>query len=346
MARRHSAKTTKKDINTNQQTQVQCPYCPKAYKTPGFWLTNHLMLKHRKGFDIQTIIIDSVIIAVLINSLFYYGIIDKITGQEPPPVRIEKNQYKLMTAKTLSDLNFSKCSDVTDTFGYNFSNLYCGVEAKSPEIAKETIEFFKEIKKTFLRMPESSNKPELCASNVTVEDGAMLIDNCDIAYKDLKLSDSGYAITINFKPLWRIDESSIHYLFDIINGNNSERNRISLYTQNGYLKYSILNKYGTEEHLIKIDLKNNSGWKEQNFNKIEIGWFGDRMFIDLNGNNNNKVVGNIDLNLNDSFLFLGSNVFGNDQATGYFDYIYVRKYVYPEPTGQVGVTESPPVEKR
>ena len=43
------------------------------------------------------------------------------------------------------------------------------------------------------------------------------------------------------------------------------------------------------------------------------------MFIDLNGNNN-KVVENIDLNLDDAFLFLGSNVFGSDQATGYYNY--------------------------
>ncbi len=306
------------------------------------------MLKHRKGFDIQTIFIDSVIIAVFINSLFYYGIIDKITGQEPPPVRIEENQYKLITAQKLSDLNFSKCSDVTEAFGYNFSDLNCGrsIEAKSPEIVKEIIEFFKEIKKTFLRMPEYSNKPELCASNVTVEDGTMLIDNCDIAYKKFQFSDAGYAIGIKFKPIWKLNEYSTHYLLDIIGGNDSEKNRISLYAQNGYLKYSILNKYGTEEHSIKIDLGNNSGWNEQNFNKIEIGWFGDRMFIDLNGNNNNKVVGNIDLNLGDSFLFLGSNVFGKGQATGYFDFIYARKYVYPEPTAILGQEESQPVDNR
>lgn len=234
----------------------------------------------------------------------------------------EKNITNILFTQKLSEWKVSKCSDVVEGLGNKFPELNC---AKSNE-------------------PEYSNKPELCESNLTVENGTMLIDNCDIAYKKLKLSDSGYAIGINFKPIWKIYQNSSHYLFDIISGNDSERNRISLYTQNGYLKYSIFNKYGTEEHLIKIDLRNSSDWKEQNFNKIEIGWFGDRMFIDLNGNNNNKMVGNIDLNLDDSFLFLGSNVFGNDQATGYFDYIHVRNYVYPEPQWAVwGQPESQPV---
>lgn len=222
----------------------------------------------------------------------------------------ENNITEILFTQKLSEWNVTNCSDVVEGIGNKFPALNC---AKSKE-------------------SEYSNKPELCESNLTVKNGAFLIDNCDIAYKKLKLSDSGYAIGINFKPIWNLYQNSSHYLFDIINGNDSERNRISLYTQNGFLKYSISNKYGTEEHLIKIDLKNDSGWKEQNFNKIEIGWFGDRMFVDLNGNNNNKVVGNIDLNLDDSYLFLGSNVFGNDQAIGYFDYIYVRNYVYPEPS--------------
>ncbi len=315
MARSHSIKTTKNNTNVNQPMQVQCPYCQKEYKKPGFWLTNHLMLKHRKGFDIRIFFIDAVIITFIIggavNALFYYGIIDKITGLESPPVRIEGNQFKLILTQKLSEWNVSECSDVVEGLGNKFPQLNCAKPNES----------------------EYSNKPELCASNVTVKDGAMLIDNCDIAYQKFHISSDGYAIGINFKPLWKIDEYSVHYLLDIISGNDSERNRISLYTQNGYLKYSISNKYGTKENLIKIDLRNNSGWKEQDFNQIQIKWYGDFMIIDLNGNVRVKVVENNDLNLSDSFLFLGSNVFGVEQATGYFDEdIFGYKYVYPEAT--------------
>lgn len=220
----------------------------------------------------------------------------------------ENNITDILFTQKLSEWNVKNCSDVVEGLGNKFPALNC---VKSNE-------------------SEYSNKPELCESNPTVENGALLIDNCDIAYQKIKLSDSGYAIEINFKPIWKIYQNSSYYLLDTISGNDSERNRISLYTQKGFLKYSILNKYGTEEHLIKIDLKNDSYWKEQNFNKIKIGWFGDRMFIDLNGNNNNKVVGNIDLNLDDAFLFLGSNVFGNDQATGYYNFFLIQNYVYPQ----------------
>ncbi|MBU4246217.1 MAG: hypothetical protein ABIF85_00925 [Nanoarchaeota archaeon] len=225
----------------------------------------------------------------------------------------QKEIKELMLTDKISDWNVNSCPDIVDNLKTKFPELTC----------------------------LSPIKTEYCASQPTIENSTLLIDGCDIAYKKIDLPDSGYAIRIRFKSSWNANIDSIHYLFDNIGGDNPERNRISLYVQNGYLKYSILNEYGTEEHMMKLKLENNSAWNEKEFNTIEIGWVKDqnRMFLEVNGNEYNKVVGNISLNTSNSIMFLGSAIFGNYQADGYFDYWFVRKYIYPEPTVSIGAEQ-------
>jgi hypothetical protein len=93
---------------------------------------------------------------------------------------------------------------------------------------------------------------------------------------------------------------------------------------------------GTEEHTLKVDLRNNSGWNEKGFNNIEFGWVSNRMFLNLNGNTINRAVGDIGVDTSDSFIFVGSSIYGVYQANGYFDHYYARKYIYPEPTATFG----------
>ena len=298
--------------NISENTPVKCPYCDKGYKTVGFWFDNHLIFKHKKNFETKTILID-IIIALVIGILFYgvqhfesaiteenivknikvsaFDVKENITQQTVELKIGQKEIEELIKTKKLSDWNISSCSEIVKEFGSKYSDLQC----KAPQVN--------------------------CESNITIENGSILVNDCDIFYRKIKFYGSNIAVRVKFKPLWDVEDSSNHYLFDIISGGNGESNRISLYTQNGYLKFSIISIEGTEEHVIKMSLKNYSVWNESNFNIIDLGWITekDRMFLRLNGHNYEQTVGDININLSDADLFLGSSIFGGYQANGYFD---------------------------
>ncbi|MCD6590360.1 MAG: hypothetical protein J7K72_00110 [Candidatus Aenigmarchaeota archaeon] len=55
------------------------------------------------------------------------------------------------------------------------------------------------------------------------------------------------------------------------------------------------------------------------------------IFLGVNERRISNVVNLTKLNLVNVTLFLGSDISKQNQAEGYFDYIFIRKYIFPEP---------------
>ena len=171
-----------------------------------------------------------------------------------------------------------------------------------------------------------------CMNNPKIVNNSLLIDGCDSIYKMMNLSDEGYSAVIIFKSIWYPD-NDIHYLLDI--SKDLESNRISLFTENNFLKLRIYQENGTETTLkIRID---NLGfnWNNNEWYRIEIKWFkpSGQVFLNINYNDvAEDVLGKIELDLQQTKLFLGSDAKGKNQADGFFNYIFVTQYIYPEPT--------------
>lgn len=177
---------------------------------------------------------------------------------------------------------------------------------------------------------------KVCLNNPTIEDGAILIDECDSIYEAISLTEEGYRIMTKFKPQWNPD-NKIHYLLDVSTG--LENNRISLFTENNFLKLRVYQEDGTET-TIKTRIDNlGLDWESDEGYNIEIKWFkpSGNIFLDVNHKTVvESSIGKMHINLEQSKLFLGSDIKGRNQADGYFDYIAVAKYVYPEPKGYIG----------
>jgi len=167
------------------------------------------------------------------------------------------------------------------------------------------------------------------------EGGIIFIGKCSSLYRQINLLDKGYAIGIKFLSKW-FDEgerSNIHYLLDIGN-TKREGSRISIFVENNLIKYRISTE--NEEYILKQNLKNvkwNDYKLSDNWNEIEIGWDmrSGYIFLDVNGKKISNVVNFSKLNLANVTLFLGSDISKQNQAEGYFDYIFIRKYIFPEP---------------
>lgn len=177
-----------------------------------------------------------------------------------------------------------------------------------------------------------------CMNNVTIINGMIFIDNCDSIYAKMNIIDDGNVILTKFKPTFNLDDT-IHYILDL--SNDLERNRISLFIENRYLKLRVYNNDGTEI-TIKYKLE---VWENENFYDFKIQFYKPtgHLFLRIN----NKVVAStvfnqIDLDLINSKLYLGSDVNGENQAEGYFKYSMIGIYHYPEPIYSFGAEESAP----
>ena len=171
-----------------------------------------------------------------------------------------------------------------------------------------------------------------CKNNPTIIDGTLLIDKCDSIYRKINLTEDGYRIITRFKPLWNPDNKT-YYILDVSKG--LENNRISLFTENNFLKLRIYQDNGTEVTIKKRIDKFGLDWKNTEWYRIEMRWWkpSGKIFLNVNGKDVvGVIVGKINLNLKNAKLFLGSDMNGENQAFGYFDYIVVAKYVYPELT--------------
>jgi|GEM_PF-6344411 len=269
-------------------------------------LTNWFRKKYRGRLWYGILIwgvIFTIIISLIIGGVFFFiqsnennkstaKITSNISSASEGLLTGQKEIKEILLTQKLAEWNVSKCSDILEGLGSNFSELKCVVQPIT----------------------------EPCISNPTIENDALFINNCDISFyrTDFPLDS---AIEITVKPLWKLEDTSPHYLIDTISGQYPENNRVSLYVINGYLKYTIFNEPGTEEHTIKINLNNRSLWDKEKFNSIMVGWYPEqhKMFIILNQTRFTKFVGNINLNLNDSIFSIGSSVFGNNQGEGLYD---------------------------
>lgn len=177
---------------------------------------------------------------------------------------------------------------------------------------------------------------KVCLNNPTIEDGTILMDECDSIYKAISLNEEGYRIMTKFKPQWNPD-NRIHYLLDVSAG--LENNRISLFTENNFLKLRVYQEDGTET-TIKTRIDNlGLNWKSDEWYNIEVKWFkpSGNIFLDVNHKTvAEDIIGEMHINLEQSKLFLGSDMKGRNQADGYFDYTAVAKYIYPEPKVYIG----------
>ena len=108
---------------------------------------------------------------------------------------------------------------------------------------------------------------KVCLNNPTIEDGTILIDECDSIYKAISLNEEGYDIMTKFEPQWNPD-NRIHYLLDVSAG--LENNRISLFTENNFLKLRVYQQDGTET-TIKTRIDNlGLNWKSDEWYNIEV----------------------------------------------------------------------------
>ncbi len=107
------------------------------------------------------------------------------------------------------------------------------------------------------------------------------------------------------------------------------------------MKLRLYNTNGTEITIkYKLDVLENENF--YNF-KIQFHKPTGHLFLYIN----NKIVAStvfnqIDLNLINSKLYLGSDVNGENQAEGYFNYSMIGIYHYPEARYTVGAEESAP----
>ncbi|UZE91807.1 MAG: hypothetical protein IB616_03445 [Methanosarcinales archaeon] len=224
--------------------------------------------------------------------------------------------------------------------------FFCADQLLSRQQHQEVMEKLQEMEELWSKSAEDTNFQDYniyesssptATKPPTIIDSSVLIDESSFAiYKTISLSGDGYAVGTKFKPLWNPD-GRVHYLLDISNG--LENNRVSLFTENNFLKLRIYQEDGTETTIkSRID-----DWQNDKWYTTEIKWHNPtgNLFLDVNGANVAKAsLGELEMNLDEARLFLGSNMNGGNQADGYFDYIYVRKFVYPEPTVIVGAEES------
>ena len=174
-----------------------------------------------------------------------------------------------------------------------------------------------------------------------INNGAVFIDKCSFLCRDFAFNENGYSIRIKFKSSWFNSNDKIHYLLDV--GESLETNRISLYEENNYLKFRIYSN-NNKEYILKMDLKN-VDWKDEmlsdEWNVIEIGYDEKSGHIFLN--TNSEMIGtdipDLKLDVSDSQIFIGADLNKELFAEGYYDYIYVRKYSFPEPTASLGYEE-------
>ena len=160
-----------------------------------------------------------------------------------------------------------------------------------------------------------------------VENGTIFIDKCSFLTKSVNLTGDGYSIGLLFKSKWLNKEGKKRYLLDI--GNSPEHNRISLFIENDYIKGRIF--FDKKEYTLKLPLRDVS-WKDasltEDWNKIEIGFDKTRnyFFLEVNGK---KVEEHMpfekSFSLLNTKLFLGSDMSKQNQARGYYDFIYIRK---------------------
>lgn len=226
---------------------------------------------------------------------------------------IDEQTSTLLPLINESNIQYGKCVDLIENLSDEFSEFKC------PNV-------------------EKSDEKQVCISNPTIEAGALRIDECDVARKEFNIHYDGFWLETSFKPLWDKEDYSTHYIIDMIGGNSSEKNRISVFSEGGYLKYSISNKDGTQ-FILKQDITESGVWNEEGYNKIRINWFVSRMALIVNSNQIDRAY-NIDVDMKNSYLFLGSRIDGKYQANGLFDYIRGSPYIYPEPTVVLGPEES------
>jgi hypothetical protein len=188
----------------------------------------------------------------------------------------------------------------------------------------------------FIPLCSKFNKP-------IIKDGAVFIDKCSYLYRDYSFDDEGYAIGIGFRSSWFNSDNRVHCLLDI--GNSKEENRIFLYEENSYLKGRIF-LGDNKEYLIKLNLKD-INWKDDklsgDWNNIEIAWDkkSGHILLEVNNIKIEDTILNLSFNLSNSQMFLGTDLNREAFAEGYYDYIYVRGYTFPEPTiSLVGPEES------
>lgn len=176
------------------------------------------------------------------------------------------------------------------------------------------------------------NATTKCLNYPEEANGSLLINECDSIYLAASdFSGYGYIVTTMFKPLWNAD-GKVHYLIDIVK--DLESNRISLFTENNMLKLRIYQSNGIDT-TIKTGIEN---WNNEEWYLIEIKWFkiSGNVFLNVNYNEIGLILEDMQIDLKDSKLFLGSESRGTNQADGYFDFIAIDKYTYPEPTVTLG----------
>lgn len=167
-----------------------------------------------------------------------------------------------------------------------------------------------------------------------IKDGAVFIDKCSYLHRNYSFDEEGYAVGIRFRSSWFNSDNRVHYLFDI--GNSNEENRISLYEENSYLKGRMFLE-DNKEYLIKLNLKD-VNWRDDklsgDWNKIEMAWDKNsgHILLEVNNIKIEDTIQELSFNLSNSQLFLGTDLNREAFAEGYYDYIYVRRYTFPEPT--------------
>lgn len=171
-----------------------------------------------------------------------------------------------------------------------------------------------------------------------IKDGAVFIDKCSYLYKDYSFDTDGYAIGIKFRSSWFNAENKVHYLLDI--GRYIEKNRVSLYEENNYLKLKICTD-DDRDYSIKLNLKD-MNWNDEKlsdeWNIVEVAWDKNsgHILLNINDKSTSEIIPELKLNMSDSQMFFGTDLNREYFAEGYYDYIYVRKYTFPEPTATLG----------
>lgn len=177
-----------------------------------------------------------------------------------------------------------------------------------------------------------SNYP--CKPHNLVSEGYLNIEACDIIFTNkVNFSGNGYQVGLEMIPFW--NESYTNYILDI-SGTLQEKNRISLFRENNYVKIRIYDQNGNEQ-IIKKPFLFHSG---ENY-YILLKWNQNVGVVKLDIND----VSIIEQKMNFTFssddwrLYIGSDAQGRNQGVGRYNFIFVAPYGYPEPIVIVGPQE-------
>lgn len=230
------------------------------------------------------------IIAIILTIILFFWSEQTSQQQHQESMNLTEKEYMLM---------MKECFDVIKNLT-NFNNFTC----------------------------QDINATKECLNQLELVNHTLLINECDSIARLFNFSENGYAVGIEFKPLWYPD-GKIHYMLDIFT-EYLERDRVSLFTENDVLKLRVYLSNGTEI-TVKTDIE---GWINSQWHSIEIKWYKGtgNVFLDVDSNEIGYVIQDMQIDLQNSKLFLGSDIESRNQADGYFDNFTIRSFSYPEPT--------------